>query len=70
MEQNELNIQDIMKEIKKEIEVKGSGQPGPAYRKLKSKGVTDGIAEPTPKSSHITNIYDFFNNIPHRTRRY
>lgn len=53
----------------KEIEVKGSGQPGPAYRKLQSKGVIDGIAEPTPKSSHITNIYDFFNNIPHRTRR-
>ena len=53
----------------KVLEVKGSGQPGPAFRKLKSKGVTDGIAEPTPKSSHITNIYDFFNNLPYRTMR-
>ena len=31
--------------------------------------MTDGIAAPTPKGSHITNVYDFFKNLPDRTMR-
>lgn len=49
--------------------VNGAGKPGPAFRKLQSDGKTDGIAAPTPKGSHITNVYDFFKNLPDRTMR-